>query len=59
MLDFTQLPPSYGGGATRVSLSGAVDTVTSASVVLAVVVDVAQSSGRVAAPYPLIEFFPG
>jgi hypothetical protein len=53
--DFFQAAPSYGGGATRVSVSGAVDPATSASVTLAAVVDVPPDSTSV--PYPFIEFF--
>ena len=57
VLNFTLSPPSYPVGKTRVSLSGAVDPLASASVVLSAVVNTAQSTGAIAMPYPLIEFF--
>jgi hypothetical protein len=55
VLAFFLTAPSYGGAATRVSVSGAVDANTSASVTLAAVVDVPVSSTGM--PYPFIEFF--
>jgi hypothetical protein len=54
VLAFSQIPPSYGGAATRVSVSGAVDANTSASVTLAAVVEVPISATGV--PYPFVEF---
>jgi hypothetical protein len=55
VLGFSQTPPTYGGAATRVSVSGAVDGTTSSSVTLTAVVDVPLSS--TAMPYPFVEFF--
>jgi hypothetical protein len=55
VLSFVQTPPSFSGGATRVSASGAVDATTSSSVRLTAVLDVPVDS--TAMPYPFVEFF--
>ena len=54
-LAFVQGPPSYGSGASRVSLSGAVDATTSATVALAVDAYVPLNSAN--SPFPVVEFF--
>lgn len=57
VVSFTLSPPSYPAGKTQVSLSGTVDGLTAASVVLSAVVNIAQSADPITVPYPLIEFF--